>query len=185
MSPVLAGLTELAEVLLFLVADLLAEDPLDALRGDEDPPRLAELFDAPREAEDLADLLLEVDLDVAFLEADFLLAPFLALLFLALLFLEAPFLAPPFLEADLFAPPFLAALFLDADFLDALFLDELRLPEDEPPLFAELPRLFLDAPFLDAPFFEDLPPERFADDFLDAAFLVDFAIFNGFFSERL
>jgi hypothetical protein len=154
-----------APELLFPPADLDA-DPLAELRVADDPRDAVlppELFDAEEPLEeDLLPPLLADD----FLPAAFFDEPFLA----------APFFAPPFLEADLFAPPFLAADFLDEDFLDAPFLDELRLPEDEPPLFAEPPRLFLDAPFLDAPFDEDLPPERFPDDFLDAAFLVDFAI---------
>ena len=152
---------------LFLPADFLALPRLA-----EDPP--LELLEAALDAPRLADLL-------ALPRLELLLPPFFPAAFL-----DEPFLAPPFLAALLFALPFLEADFLDlpffdAAFLDAPFLDELRLPEDEPPLLDEPPRRFLAAPFLDAPFFELLPPERLPDDFLDAAFLVDFAIANGFF----
>ena len=161
---------------------------LEALR----PP---ELFVAVFTAERLEELPREEDfLAAPFLAAPFLAAPFLAAPFLAdpffadpffaADFFVAPFFTPPFLAADFLAPPFLAADFLAPPFLAAPFLeavlDERPLPEDEPPLEDEPPRRDLDAPFLDAPFEEDLPPERLLDDFLDAAFLVDFAIVNGF-----
>lgn len=156
---------------------------LEALR----PP---ELFVAVFTAERLEELPREEDflaapfLAAPFLAAPFLAAPFLADPFFAADFFVAPFFTPPFLAADFLAPPFLAADFLAPPFLAAPFLeavlDERPLPEDEPPLEDEPPRRDLDAPFLDAPFEEDLPPERLLDDFLDAAFLVDFAIVNGF-----
>jgi hypothetical protein len=129
---------------------------------EEEPPRedlladfLLALLEPPREddplREDLLALLLE-DLD-----ADFL---------------DAPFFAAAFLD-----PPFFAAAFLGADFLDALFFDEPPLPEEEPPRLED----FLEAPFLDAPFFDLPPPEDLLPPFFPAAaFLVDFAIVNGF-----
>jgi hypothetical protein len=91
--------------------------------------------------------------------------------------LDAAFFAPPFLAAAFLAPPFLAAAFfgadfLDADFLEAPFFEEPPLPEEEPPRLED----FLEAPFFDLPPPEDLLPPFFAA----AAFLVDFAIVNGF-----
>lgn len=147
----------------------------------EEPPREEDFFAAPF----LADPFLAAPfLAPPFFAAPFFAAPFLAVPFLAADFLAAPLFTPPFLAADFLAPPFLAADFLAPPFFAAPFLeavlDERPLPEDEPPLEDEPPRRDLDAPFLDAPFEEDLPPERLLDDFLDAAFLVDFAIVNGF-----
>jgi hypothetical protein len=164
----------------FVLVALLAEDwPL------EDPPLRDALRPPP--------LLLEADrVTFAFFGAAFLAAPpFLAAAFLA----GDAFLAPPFLAGDDFfaaaflagddffaAPPFFAGEdflaappFFAAPFFDAPF-DEPR-PEDEPPRLDD----FLEAPFLDAPFDEDLPPpEDLLPPFLAAAFLVDFAIVNGF-----
>lgn len=151
--------------------DLLADaKPLEEeprlLRLADDPP-----FDALRPPPD------------DFFVADFLDAPFLLPPFFAAAFFEPPRDDPPredllpplddledFFEAPFFTAPLLAALFLDAPFFE------------EPPLPEEPPRRddFLDAPFLLAPFFEDLPPrEDLLPPFL-AAFLVDFAIVNGF-----
>lgn len=100
------------------------------------------------------------------------------------------------LRDDLLAPPRADLLAPRREDLDALPLEEpprddlLALREDLLALFRadllappldDLDAPFLDAPFLDAPFEEDLPPpEDFLPPFFAAAFLVDFAIVNGF-----
>jgi hypothetical protein len=170
--PLLLLLPDDLEEELFLTA--LFPDPLlEALRP---PP---ELLDAPFEPPRLDE---ERPFEAAFLGADFLVAPFFDALFLEAAFLEAPFLEEPprrddfdalFLEA-----PFLVAPFFDAAFLEAPFFDALL---EEPPRRDDLDALFLDAPFLVALFDEDLPPELFLAPFFDAAFFVDFAIFNGIY----
>jgi hypothetical protein len=138
------------------------------------------------------------DFAAAFLGAAFFAPPFFAATFLDAPFLAATFLGAAFFAAPLLTAPFFAADFLEAAFLlpprtDALFEDldapfEPPRPEDEPPL--ELPpRLddltapFFAAPFFDEPFDDDLPPELLLLPFLAAAFLVDFAIVNGFLCE--
>ena len=158
----------------------------DAAPLDEELPRLLRLADDPPPDE------LRLPAPDDFLVAAFFVAPFLGPPedelppldedFLAALFLDAPREdeLPP-LEEDFFAAPFLVALFLDAPFFDAAFLDAPFFAE--PPLPEEPPRPedFFDAPFLLAPFFEDLPPPEDLLPLFLAAFLVDFAIVNGFY----
>ena len=84
MSPLLPALAELPVVLLFLVADLVAEEPLVALRVADEPLDALlppELFKALREAEDLPELPLGDDLLPPFLATDFLVAVFLPALY--------------------------------------------------------------------------------------------------------
>jgi hypothetical protein len=75
------------------------------------------------------------------------------------------------LREDLPAP---AREDLEADLDFDLLLDAPR-PEDEPPEPELPPREDFDA-FLEAPFLEELRPELLLADFLEAAFLVDFAM---------
>jgi hypothetical protein len=183
-------------------ADLDAppREDFDAAPRDADldaPPR--EDFDAaPRDAD--LDAPPREDFDAAPRDAD-LDAPPLVDLDATLLDLEAPprvdFDAPPLedLPADLDAPPLedfvaafdppraelllAAALLLPFDVpfedLDAPFEEPPR-PEEEPPRPEDDPPLDdFDAPFLEADF-EELRPELLLADFLEAAFLVDFAM---------
>jgi hypothetical protein len=170
------------------LADLeaaLREDDLDAAprEDDLDAPPLADLdapplddFDAAAREDDLDAAPLDVDLDAAFerpRDADFDAPPlddFDADLeppredFDALL-LEA--VRPEDLLADLLLP-------FDAPFED---FEEPPRPEDDPPPVRELPpREDFDAAFFAAPFDEELRPELLLADFLEAAFLVDFAM---------
>jgi hypothetical protein len=188
-----------------LVAALLDLDALplavlDAAPRDADldaPPR-DDLDAAPRDAD--LDAPPREDFDAAPRDAD-LDAPPLVDLDATLLDLEAPprvdFDAPPLedLPADLDAPPLedfvaafdppraelllAAALLLPFDVpfedLDAPFEEPPR-PEEEPPRPEDDPPLDdFDAPFLEADF-EELRPELLLADFLEAAFLVDFAM---------
>jgi hypothetical protein len=140
-------------------------------------------------------------LAVLFLAVLFLAVLFLAVLLLAVLLLAVLFLAAPFLAALLLTLAFLAVLFLAAffagDFLAADFLEaDLRevdleaaffVPEDldavlEPPrpVDRRLEAALLRPVDLDAVLDLVLPPALLEEVFLEAAFLVDFAIVNGF-----
>ena len=160
-------------------AALFDEDddlPAEELFEDEVLPRLAELFDAPLEAPRPELLLAALEADLVRDEVPLLAVrpppleafpPLLATAFLVPLLADArPLLGVP-LEEDFDAP---------LEDFDALFAADFEALFEEPPRLEDL-----ETPFFDAPFEEDdLPPELLEALFFDAAFLVDFAIFNGF-----
>ena len=186
-DPLLADLERVAELPPFADLTTVREPPVP----DDLPP---DFF--------AADLRAPVDLEAAFLAgllADFLAPDFLAADFFAVAFLAVDFFAVALWEPDFLAVVFLAALRLVPAFLAVLlraaFLAEVFFAADflaapREPLIAALfepPRDDLDAVRL----FEaallrpaepdfDLPPALFEEVFLEAAFLADFAIVNGF-----
>jgi hypothetical protein len=136
--------------------------------------------------------LFAVDLDAVprdeddFLGAAFLGAAFLGAVFLAAVFLAAAFLGVAFFAADLFAAAFLGAAFFAADLellleavLDPVLLEDLEAVLD-PPRAEDLEAALLRPDDLEAVLDEVLPLLRLAAVFLEAVFLEDFAIINGF-----
>lgn len=198
----------LATLALVVFAERVAELPLlvDDLAAARTVPFLEVLpavdFLAPRAAV----LRAEPDLAAAFLTGR-LLVFFAAVLLLAVLFLAVLFLAAPFLAALLLTTAFLAVLFLAvllaaflagdflaADFLEAdlrevdleaaffeLLLEDLDAVLEPPrPVERRLEAALLRPVDLDAVRDLVLPPALLEEVFLEAAFLVDFAIVNGF-----
>jgi hypothetical protein len=160
----------------------LREEPLlDDFAADFLAPRAAVL----REVDFLAALpFLATRLRVVLLAdanplfAEVFLAAVLEEDFLAAVFFTGDFLAVDFLAADFLAAPL--DVVLEAALLEPLLDDFVAVLEpprpEERPLEAARPR----PEDLDAALDEDLPPALRVEVFLEAAFLVDFAIVNGF-----
>lgn len=155
-----------------LVPALLEEDPRDAVL---EAPREADFLAVPRAL--FLEALREEVLLPFLAELSPLFAVFFDADFLAAVFLPAVFLAAALREADFLAAVFLVAVLEEAFLAVPLFDEALELPRPDVRPLEAVP---LRPEVLEADLVEDLPPARFPAVFLEAAFLVDLAMFNGF-----